>query len=391
MTDQNKKNQKIENYFPGLEGVYVNTTSLSYVDGLAGKLYYCGYTIEDLAENCDFEHVAYLLLHGRLPSQSELYKFKAELIEERYLDPKLKAIIVLTPIHGHPMAVLQSLVAQLAMYDPDLDDKSPEAMRRKALRIIAKMPQIVTYFDNLRGRPRTVVRRNDLSHAANMLYMLTGEVPSKIEEKIFDAALVLHMDHGCNNSTFTARVVASTQADIYASIIAAIGSLSGPLHGGANERVVQMLDEIRKMEHVTPYIENKIKNNEKIMGFGHRVYKTMDPRAVILRKFAEELAEEKHDAEFLQKALHFMEVAREKLDAAGKTDIWPNVDFFSGVVYRTLGLPTDFYTPVFAIARVVGWVAHHLEQMKDNRIYRPRLAYQGRELGSPYVPFKDRP
>lgn len=382
--------KKIENYYPGLEGVHVNTTGLSYVDGAAGKLYYCGYTIEDLVEHCDFEHVAYLLLYGYLPTQPELFKFKADLIEERYLDPKLKAIIVLTPIGGHPMAVMQSLVAQLAMYDPELDDKSPEAMRRKAMRIIAKLPQIVTYFDNLRGQPRTISRRNDLSHAANMLYMLTGKEPSKTEEKIFDVALMLHMEHGCNNSTFTARVVASTEADVYASVISAIGSLSGPLHGGANARVVEMLDEIQNMDDVEPYIENKIKNKEKIMGFGHRVYKTMDPRATLLRKLAEELAEERHDAKFLRKAMHFMDVAREKFDAIDKTDIWPNVDFFSGVVYRTLGLPTDFYTPVFAIARVVGWIAHHFEQRVDNRIYRPRLAYNGRELGSSYVPFKDR-
>ena len=198
-------------FVPGLEGIYVNETGMSFVDGQAGKLFYCGYAIEDLAAHCNFEHVAFLLLYKRLPSRKELERFKEDLIRERYLDPHLKAIIVLTPRHGHPMAVLQALVAQLAMHDPELADHSVEAKRRKAMRIIAKMPLVVTYFDNLRGRERTVVRRDDLSHAANMLYMLTGRVPTPEEERIFDVALVVHMDHGCNNSTFTCRVVSSTE------------------------------------------------------------------------------------------------------------------------------------------------------------------------------------
>ncbi|MCB1163366.1 MAG: citrate/2-methylcitrate synthase [Candidatus Krumholzibacteriia bacterium] len=381
---------RLENYFPGLEGVYVNESGMSFVDGQQGKLYYCGYSIEDLAANCNFEHVAFLLLYKRLPTRGELETFKEDLIRERYLDPHLKAIIVLTPKEGHPMAVLQALLAQLAMHDPELADRSIEAKRRKAMRIIAKMPLVVTYFDNLRGRERTVVRRNDLSHSANMLYMLTGRVPTPEEERIFDVALILHMDHGCNNSTFTARVVTSTEADLYTAVIAAVGSLSGPLHGGANERVIEMLEQIEDLSQVEPFVENMIKEGKKIMGFGHRVYKTLDPRATVLRRMAEDLAKERHDDHDLAKAIRFMEVTRKKLDEMGKTQIWPNVDFFSGVVYKALGLPKDMFTAVFAIARVVGWVGHHFEQMENNRIYRPRLAYIGRELGSPYVPLEKR-
>ncbi len=381
---------KLENYYPGLEGVYVNQSGMSYVDGQGGKLYYCGYTIEDLVENCNFEHLAYLLLYKRLPTKGELDQFKEELIKERYLDPHMKAIIVLTPREGHPMAVLQALLAQLAMHDPEIADRSIEAKRRKAMRIIAKMPQIVTYFDNLRGRERTVTRRNDLSHSANMLYMLTGKIPTPEEERIFDVALMLHMDHGCNNSTFTARVVSSTEADVYSSVISAIGSLSGPLHGGANERVIDMLERIESLDEVEPFVSGMIERGEKIMGFGHRVYKTLDPRATLLKDLAQDLAKERGDDEDLTKAIRFMDVTREKLDAMGKTQIWPNVDFFSGVVYKALGLPKDMFTPVFAIARVVGWIGHHFEQMDQNRIYRPRLAYTGQPLNTPYVPIEDR-
>jgi len=275
------------------------------------------------------------------------------------------------------------------MHDPEIADRSLDAKRRKAMRIIAKMPLIVTYFDNLRGRERTVTRRDDLSHAANILYMLTGEVPSPEEERIFDVALMLHMDHGCNNSTFTTRVVSSTEADIYSAMISALGSLSGPLHGGANERVIEMLQQIESPDQVEAFVDDLIASKKKIMGFGHRVYKTMDPRAVILRDLAEKLAAER-EADSLSKALRFMNAARERLDAIGKNDIWPNVDFFSGVVYQTLGLPTDMFTPVFGIARVVGWIGHHFEQMRDNRIYRPRLAYIGQELGTPYPKLDER-
>ncbi len=371
-----------ENFALGLEGVIINYSGLSKVDGLGGKLYYCGYTIEDLVKNCNFEEVSFLLLNKRLPSKTELKEFEDKLRDERCLTPQLEAAIVLTPKKGQPMAVLQSLIASLAMHDDEIDDKSIEAKNRKAIRIIAKMPTVVTMFDALR-KGRDVVRPNkNLSHAANMLYMLTGKIPSEIEEKIFDAALILHMDHGCNASTFTARVVTSTEADIYTSVVAALGSLSGPLHGGANEAVLKMLEQVGPEANIKSYVANKIKNKEKLMGFGHRVYKVLDPRATILRELGIELTESiGKGAGKVHFAEEFAKETVAQLQAMGKDKIHPNVDFFSGAVYAALGLPTDFFTPVFAISRVVGWVAHHFEQLEGNRIYRPKLAYNGSELG----------
>jgi citrate synthase len=369
--------------FPkGLEGVVVNYTALSKVDGVNGKLYYCGYPIEDVVEHCNFERAAFLLLNKRLPTPEELEEFTHLLRKEAPLSPHLEAMIVLTPKSGNPMMVLQALVASMAMHDPELSDKSIEAKRRKAIRIIAKMPTVVTMFDALRSGREVVRPHSNLSHAANMLYMLTGQIPSPISEQIFDTALMLHQDHGCNASTFTCRVVTSTEADIYSSIIAAVGALSGPLHGGANESVVRMLEEIKSEDEIEAYIDHKINNKEKIMGFGHRVYKCWDPRAVILRKLAKKLISELGaGADRIHIAEKFTEIALQKLKAIGKDNIYPNVDFFSGAVYEALGLPIDFFTPVFAISRVVGWAAHHFEQMEDNRIYRPKLEYIGAELG----------
>jgi len=380
-----------ENFFPGLEGVNVDTTRLSFVDGKQGKLYYCGYKIEDLAANCSFEEVSCLLMYGELPTRAQLASFKQKLLAERYLDPHLKSIITLTPITGHPMAVLQALTAQLAMHDPEISDRSMEAKRRKATRIIAKMPLVVTYFENVRTGMRTVEPRPDLDHAANYLYQLRGKEPSPEEAKVFDTALILHMDHGCNNSTFTCRVVTSTEADIYSAVVAAIGSLSGPLHGGANERVIHMLESIEELDEVEPFIDDRIARKEKIMGFGHRVYKVVDPRALILRELAETfVVDDPAMNKCLKKANHFYQVAEERFRDKGKTDLWPNVDFFSGVLYKALGLPRDFFTPVFAISRVVGWLAHHFEQLEDNRIYRPRFIYEGAPLGRDFVPMTKR-
>ena len=372
----------MSNYSKGLEGVVVNQTELSKVDGMKGKLYYCGFPIEDVVEHCNFERAAFLLLNKRLPTPTELKDFSELLSREASLTPHLEAMIVLTPKYGNPMMVLQALVANMAMHDPELSDKSIEAKRRKAVRIIAKMPTVVTMFDALRSRREVVRPHNNLSHAANMLYMLTGEIPSRIEEQIFDTALILHMDHGCNASTFTNRIVASTEADVYSSIIAAVGALSGPLHGGANESVLRMLEEITSEDEIEAFIDDKLNKKQKIMGFGHRVYKCWDPRAVILRKLAKKLISELGSgADRINIAEKFAEITLKKLAAIGKKGIYPNVDFFSGAVYEALGLPVDFFTPVFAISRVVGWAAHHFEQMENNRIYRPKLEYTGPELG----------
>jgi citrate synthase len=367
---------------PGLEGVMVNRTALSYVDGEQGKLYYCGYSIEDVVKHLSFEGAAYLLLHGELPSRSELAAFKEELAKERVISIHLKGMMLLTPHTAHPMQVLQTFLAELAAHDAELDDKSPPAMKRKAIRIISKMPTLVCFFNSIRSGNEPISPRPDLGHAANMLYMLTGEAPSVDEEKVFDAALTLHMDHGCNASTFTARVVASTEADIYSSMVSAIGALSGPLHGGANERVLEMFREVGDIENVEPYIQDRLANGAKIMGFGHRVYRTWDPRALILKRLAKTIVRNSPEAEKeLAFAEHFADVALRKLNEKGKHTIYPNVDFFSGVVYKLLALPFDFFTATFAISRVVGWISHFFEQRRNNRIYRPRLKYDGPELG----------
>lgn len=367
----------------GLEDVCINTTKLTQVDGIKGRLYYLGYPIEDIIKNnYSFEEVAYLFLHGRFPRAKQLKEFKDELSSERELDIRLKAILILTPQKGNLMALLQGMIAQLAMYDPEIADRSTEAKRRKALRIIARMPTAVTFFHRVRSNLDPVAPKHELSHAGNMLYMLTGKTPAKAEEDVFEKALILHMDHECNASTFASRIVASTEADIYSSVIAAIGALSGPLHGGANERVLRMLREVRHQYGDDPskYIEDCIKDKKKIMGFGHRVYKTTDPRATILRKLAKKLIKTEEQLKELKFAENFADTVLKKLQESGKTTIYPNVDFFSGVVYEMLNLPLDFFTPTFAIARVVGWIAHYFEQTSDNRIYRPRLKYIGPKL-----------
>jgi len=367
---------------PGLEGVLVNHTALSYVDGLQGKLYYCGYAIEDIVEHLTFEGAAYLLLHGELPTRSELAKFKDELAQERNLSIHLKGMILLTPHTAHPMRVLQTFLGLLAAHDSELDDKSPPAMKRKAIRIIAKMPTLICFFHSIRSGKEPINPRPDLGHAANMLYMLRGDSPTVDEAKVFDTALMLHMDHGCNASTFATRVVASTEADIYSAVISGIGALSGPLHGGANERVLEMFREVGDFENIKSYVDDRITRGTKIMGFGHRVYKTWDPRALVLKKLAKTIIQESPEAEKeLAFAEQFAEVTLGKLKEKGKQSIYPNVDFFSGVVYQILRLPFDFFTATFAIARVVGWIAHFFEQRQNNRIYRPRLQYTGPELG----------
>lgn len=365
---------------PGLENVCVNTSNLTYINGTEGKLYYLGYPIEYVVGHHSFEKVVYLFLHGKFPNSKQLKEFKEKLASERNLDNHLKAVLILTPQTGHPMAVLQTMLAQLAMYDPEIRDNSPEALRRKAIRIIAKMPTVVTFFHKARSNQEPVSPRFDLSHAANMLYMLTGKVPSKTQEEVFDKALILHVDHECNASTFTSRVVASTEADIYSAVIAAIGSLSGPLHGGANEKVIKMFKEIEREKDIEKYIDDCFQNKKKIMGFGHRVYKAMDPRAIILRHLAKKLAKTEEQVQYIRFAEKFADTTLRKLQQTGKTAIYPNVDLFSGVVYKMLGLPLDFFTPTFAIARVVGWIAHYFEQARDNRIYRPMLKYTGPKL-----------
>ncbi|MGF1582105.1 MAG: citrate synthase [Gemmataceae bacterium] len=370
----------------GLEKVPAAESAVSFIDGEQGRLEYRGIPIEDLALHSTYEETAWLLLEGRLPSQKELADFDARLKQERRIKYKLKDLIKCMPEGGHPMDALQASVAAMAMYYPmsnvNDEDKNWEAV----VRLIAKMPTLVAAFHRLRQGEDAVTPREDLDHASNFYYMLFEKDPSPGIRKVIDACLILHAEHTMNASTFTARVTGSTLSTPYAVVSSAIGSLHGPLHGGANERVLETLDQIGSVENVRSWAEDAIANKKKIMGFGHRVYKTKDPRAKALHEFAlQALSEQDQSAQF-QVAMELEKVVAEKLSAKG---IYPNVDFFSGIVYQALGIPRDLFTPIFAIARVSGWLSHWLEQLEGNRIFRPSQVFVG-ERDKKYIPLEQR-
>lgn len=371
----------------GLEGVVVAQTELSEVDGEEGRLVYRGYQIEDLAENTTFEEVCYLLWHGELPNRGQLAQLKRRLAEERPLPPRLLDLLRQLPHDTHPMAALRTAVSALASFDPEAETSSPEANYRKALRITAKMITITAAFARLRSGGEPVEPRPDLGHAANLLYLLKGEEPDELSARIVDTALTLHAEHGMNASTFAARVTIATLSDIYSAICSAIGTLKGPLHGGANEQVMEMLRSIGEPAHAESWVRAALGRGEKVMGFGHRVYRTLDPRAPILKRLAEELAARGGHA-WLEISERVQAVMREEMDRRGKP-IYPNVDFFSASVYYTLGIPTDLFTNVFACARAAGWTAHVMEQLQDNRLIRPDSDYIG-PLNKKVVPIEER-
>ena len=367
----------------GLAGVPAAETVLSYIDGERGKLYYLGIPIEEWAESSTFEEVALALLLRRLPKREELKMFNAALRSARELPPEVVDFILDMPLDSHPMTVLRSVVSLLEAYDYDAKLDDLEAKFRISLRLIARFPTVVAYFDRARKGLELVPPDPTLGHAANFLYMLKGERPTDYEARVMDVALILHADHGMNASTFASMVVASTLSDMYSAITAGIGALKGPLHGGANERVLRMFREIGSPERAEEYVLAKLARKERVMGFGHRVYKAYDPRARILKRYAEELTKR---SEYYQIALKVEEVMiREK----GQKGIFPNVDFYSGLVYNGLGIDTDLFTPIFAIARVAGWTAHVLEYLEDNRIFRPRAVYKG-EIDKRYTPIDER-
>jgi citrate synthase len=366
----------------GLEGVVVAESSISYVDGQNGRLVYRGYQIEDLAEHSTFEETSKLLLDGELPTRDELERFTQSLAAERAVDERVLDLIHEFPIETEPMAVLRTAVSASAMFDSDARDDSKEATRRKAVRLIAQFPTIVAGFDRIRNGDEPVDPRDDLSHAANFLYMLSGEEPHQEDAHILDVCLILHAEHGMNASTFAARVTAATLSDIHSAITSAVGTLKGPLHGGANQAVMEMLLEIdeRKIEP-TEYVREKLAAHEKVMGFGHRVYKTMDPR--ILRRFSQDLGERSGQSKWYEMSEKLLAVMK-----AEKT-LDPNVDFFSASTYYALGIPIDLFTPIFAIARTSGWCTHVEAQYAHNRLIRPRAQYVGkRDLN--YVPLDQR-
>lgn len=366
----------------GLEGVVFTETKLSYIDGQAGKLWYLGYPIEALAEHSSFEEVSYLLLKQRLPNRRELEIFKAQLVEQRTLPEGLLDTMSHYSKGTHPMSALRTAISQLGMLDAEAEDVGEEGLYDKSISLIGKTATIVAALIRYRRGEKPLAPRSDLSFAANLLYMLSGEEPSKEQAKLFDVALVLHAEHGMNASTFTGLAADSTSSDIYSSITAAVGALKGPRHGGANEAVMHFVKEIGSPDKAAGWAEEKMANKERIMGMGHRVYKALDPRAVILKKYAEVVVKAHGRSEEYEILTTVERVAGEKLIPRG---IYPNVDFFSGVVYSDLGIPTEFFTPIFAVARMSGWTAHILEyNATDNRLLRPKARFIG-ELDLPYT------
>lgn len=380
-------------YLPGLEGVPATRSNISFIDGESGVLAYRGYPIEQLAASSSFEETALLLLDGRLPSGSELAVFDDQLRRNRRVKYNIREMMKHLPATGHPMEMLQTAVACLGMFYPGNDSLTSRTssddldyIHRMTVKIIARMPVILTMWEHIRNGYDPVEPRRDLSFAENFLYMLHGQEPDPVLADIMDTCLVLHAEHTINASTFAALVAGSTLASPYGVVASAIGTLSGPLHGGANEKVVEMLKEIGTPENVKPWLDNKLATKSKIWGFGHREYKVKDPRAKILQNLMEKLAERRGVSALFETALALEEAARDRLGAKG---VYPNVDFYSGILYSEMRIPTDQFTAIFAVARSAGWLAHWREQLSDNRIFRPTQVYTGEPLRD-YVPIDQR-
>jgi citrate synthase len=373
-------------YKPGLENIPATQSSISYVDGQKGILEYRGISIEDLAKFSSFVEVAYLLIWGTLPTQEELAAFEHEIRYHRRLKYRIRDMMKCFPESGHPMDALQACAAALGLFYSRRALDDPAYIRAAVVRLLAKIPTMVAAFQLMRKGNDPVQPRDDLDYSANFLYMLNEQEPDPLAAKIFDVCLTLHAEHTINASTFSAMVTASTLTDPYAVIASAVGTLAGPLHGGANEEVISMLEEIGSVENVRPYLDHCLERKSKIMGFGHRVYKVKDPRATILQELAEQLFEKSGRDYYYDIAVELEHAVEEKL---GHKGIYPNVDFYSGLVYRKLGIPTDLFTPVFAIARVAGWLAHWKEQLAENRIFRPTQIYTGSH-NIPYVSIEER-
>ena len=371
---------------PGLEGIPAAQSSISFVDGQKGILEYRGIRIEELASKSTFLETAYLLIWGELPKKEELAVFEREVLYHRRIKYRIRDMMKCFPESGHPMDALQASAAALGLFYSRRDLHNPIYIRDAVVRLLATIPTMVAAFQLMRKGNDPVRPRDDLDYAANFLYMLSEEEPDPLAARIIDVCLILHAEHTMNASTFSARVTASTLTDPYAVVASAVGTLGGTLHGGANEEVIQMLEDIGSMENVRPFVENCLANKARIMGFGHRVYKVKDPRATILQNLAEQLfAKFGHD-KYYDIAQEIERVVEEKL---GHKGIYPNVDFYSGLVYRKMGIPTDLFTPIFAIARVAGWLAHWKEQLEENRIFRPTQIYNGRHE-YPYIPIEQR-
>jgi citrate synthase len=364
----------------GLEGVVATTSSICYIDGDQGVLAYRGYDIHDLADHSTFEEVCHLLWFGHLPKADELKVLSQRLAGERKLDASIINLLRLAPKHALPMDVLRTVVSALSFYDPEYDRNDHDANVNKAIRLTSQLAMIVANYDRIRKGKPVVEPDQSLSHAANFLLMLNGTAPSKTAERALDIALILHADHELNASTFAARITAATLSDMHSAVTSAIGTLKGPLHGGANEAVFKILQEIAaKNADPVEYVKGMLAQKKKIPGFGHRVYHTEDPRATHLRQMSQDLGESSGDPkwfEYSQKIENFIK-ADKKLNA--------NVDFYSASTYHVLGIEVDLFTPIFAVSRVSGWTAHVIEQLDDNRLIRPRADYIGPEYPQKYV------
>lgn len=367
----------------GLEGVVIATNPITFIDGQLGKLMYRGYLIGDLAAKSTYEEVVWLLLYGELPSSRELTTFQAELAANRSIPERLFTLLRLIPPEANAMAALRTALSALAFDDTEAEDNSEQANRRKAVRLIAKVATVIAAFDRIRGGRDPIPPRDWGSHAANFLYMLDGKTPNDYTAHVFDVCLILHADHEMNASTFAARVTASTLSDIYSAIPTAVGTLKGPLHGGANTKVMEMLKEIGTPQRSELWIKDALARRERIMGFGHRVYKTEDPRATVLRQLSCELGERLGNTGWYEISRVVEKAVREQ------KGLFPNVDFYSASTYYLMGIKTDLYTPIFALSRIVGWAANLLEQYADNRLIRPETEYVGPKE-RPYIPLDRR-
>ncbi|PYZ97231.1 citrate synthase [Alteribacter lacisalsi] len=366
----------------GLEGVVATTSSVSSI--IDGVLTYNGYNIDDLADYASFEEVVYLLWNNKLPDQKELDAFAKELNGYSAVPDAVLEQLKTYPIKDvHPMAALRTAVSNLALFDGQADEMSEDANRLKAMKLQAQMPTIVTAFARIREGKEPIAPKPELSFAANFLYMLNGEEPDETSVEAFNKALVLHADHELNASTFTARVCVATLSDVYSGVTAAIGALKGPLHGGANERVMAMLSEIGEESKVDDYIRKALDNKEKIMGFGHRVYKNGDPRAKHLKEMSRQLTKVTGESKWYEMSVRIDEIV------TNEKGLLPNVDFYSASVYHSLGIEHDLFTPIFAVSRVSGWLAHILEQYDNNRLIRPRAEYVGPDKQK-WIPLEER-
>ncbi|NQT24532.1 citrate synthase [candidate division KSB1 bacterium] len=367
----------------GLEGIVAAETSISYVDGVNGNLYYQGYNIHDFAEKTTFAEVVQLLWTGELPNKNTTINFQSEIVSDMRLPGQVVEMLRLTPPSSHPMAVLRTAISMLSAIDPDANNISLKSNQRKAKRLLAQIPTIIADLHRIRNNAPLISPDPNFNISTNFLYMLRGTPPTKLEQKAMDRLMILHADHGLNASTFTARVITSTLGDMHSAICGAIGALKGPLHGGANQRVMEMLLDIGNLKAVKEYVAGMLENKQRIMGFGHRVYRVEDPRAKHLRVFSEKLCEGTDQQ-------HFFEISHRIENIVKKEKgIFPNVDFYSATVQHALGIPPEYFTTIFAASRAAGWIAHIMEQYADNRLIRPTSKYLGK-LGRKFTPFKNR-